>query len=196
MNTFSEIGIYLIQATVSLYLLIVLLRFLLQLCRANFFNPVSQFVVKATAPPLAPLQKIFPAFNTFNSAALALALLLQILAIQGSMLIYSGNLLPVTLLLAWSAIGIGSMLINIYLYGLLIAIVLSWIAPQSQHPAIALIWQLADPVMSPFRKILPPMGGLDFSPILILLLLNVLRIVITNLAQATHLPPLIVPGIM
>ena len=196
MSTFTEISIYLIQAVANFFLLLVLLRFLLQICKANFYNPVSQFVVKATAVPIAPLQKIFPPFKHFNTACVVLALIVQVLAIQGSVLVYNGNLVPIISLLTWSLVGMGTLLLNIYFYGLFIVIILSWIAPQSHHPAIALLWQLMDPIMSPFRKLIPPLGGLDLSPILMFMLLNVLRIFVRNLAASAQLPPLFVPGIM
>ena len=196
MSAFTEIGIYLIQAIANFYLLLVLVRFLLQLCKANFYNPISQFVVKITAPPMAPLQKIFPPFNNFNSACMVLAVIVQMLAIQSSAFVYSGNLIPILSSLTWSVLGITTLLLSIYFYGLLIVIVLSWVAPQSRHPAIALLWQLMEPIMAPFRKLIPPLGGLDLSPILMFMLLNVLRILVRNLAQSAQLPPLFVPGIM
>lgn len=196
MSTVTEISIYLIQAIANLYLLIVLIRLMLQLAKANFYNPVSQFVVKATALPLTPLQKIFPPFKNFNSACLALALLVQLMAIQASALVYNGTLVPIVMSLSWALLGIASLMLNIYFYGLFIVIILSWVAPQSHHPAIALLWQLMEPVMAPFRKLIPPLGGLDLSPIVLFLLINVLRIFVRNLAGATQLIPLFVPGIM
>ncbi len=87
------------------------------------------------------------------------------------------------------------MLINIYIYGLLAAIILSWVAPHNPHPAIGLLWQLMEPVLAPFRRLLPAMGGLDLSPILVFLVLNVLRIFISHAASAAQLPTWAVPGI-
>lgn len=196
MNTTQQIVIYIIQAAASFYLLVVMVRFLLQLCRANFYNPVSQFIVKATILPLSVLQKVIPSFKNVNFACLGLALVVQILAIEASALVINGQLLPVVLTLVWAFVGIASLLLNIYFYGLLIAIVLSWVAPNSHQPAIALLWQLMDPVMKPFRQLLPPLGGLDLSPILIFLLLNVLRIFIHNTATGLGIAGAIVPGIM
>ena len=196
MSAFTEISIYLIQAVANFYLLFVLLRFLLQICKANFYNPISQFVVKVTAAPIAALQKVFPPFNNFNSACVALAVIVQVLAIEASAFIYNGSLVPIPSLLSWSLLGIATLLLNIYFYGLLIIIVLSWVAPQSRHPAIALLSQLMEPIMTPFRKLIPPLGGLDLSPILMFMLLNVLRILVRNLAHSAQLYPLFVPGIM
>ena len=195
MNAMTEVSIYLIQALSSLYLLIVLLRFLLQLCKANFYNPVSQFIVKATQLPLAPLRKVIPPLNNIDFASLLAALVIQLAAMELTLLVAGGGLIPLLTALVWALIGIASMLLNIFFYGLFAAIIVSWILPQSHHPAIALIWQLMEPVMAPFRKILPDMGGIDLSPILMFLLINVLRIVVGNFAETTHLPPGLVLGI-
>ena len=196
MSTVTEISIYLIQAIANLYLLIVLIRLMLQLAKANFYNPLSQFVVKATALPLTPLQKLFPPIKNFNSGCLVLALLVQLVAIQASALVHSGTLIPIIMSLSWAVVGIASLILSIYFYGLFIVIILSWVAPQSHHPAIALLWQLMEPVMAPFRRLIPPMGGLDLSPIVLFLLINVLRIFVRNVAGATQVIPLFVPGIM
>jgi YggT family protein len=79
-------------------------------------------------------------------------------------------------------------LINIYFFAILAAIVLSWIAPRSHHPAIALLYQLTEPVMAPVRRLLPPLGGLDLSPILVFLAINVLEILLHGIANAIRLP--------
>lgn len=194
MNAFTDVGTFLIQSIATIYLVIVLLRFLLQLCRADFFNPVSQFAHRATAPLLLPLRKLFPAWQNFDFASLILALLLQWLAIQLTASLNGNALINVFYVLWWGTLGILSMLINIYIYGLLAAIILSWVAPHNPHPAVSLLWQLMEPVMAPFRKIVPNLGGLDLSPILVFLVLNMLRIFVTHAANAAQLPGWAVPG--
>ena len=194
MNAFTDVATFLIQSIATIYLVIVLLRFLLQLCRADFFNPVSQFAHRATAPLLLPLRKLFPAWQDFDFASPILALLLQWLAIQLTASLNGNALISVCAVLWWGTLGILSMLINIYIYGLLAAIILSWVAPHNPHPAVSLLWQLMEPVMAPFRKIVPNLGGLDLSPILVFLVLNMLRIFVTHAANAAQLPGWAVPG--
>ncbi len=195
MNAFSDAGTFLVQSLASIYLVIILLRFLLQLSNADFYNPVSQFAHRATLPLLAPLRRLFPARRNFDMASLVLALLLQWLAIQLTASLNGFPLINVLYVLWWGLLGMLSMVINFYLYGLLAAIILSWVAPSNPHPAIALLWQLMEPVMAPFRKVIPSLGGLDLSPIFIFLVLNMLRIFITHAANATSLPGWAVPGI-
>jgi YggT family protein len=194
MNAFTDVGTFLIQSLATLYLVIILLRFLLQLCGADFFNPVSQFAHRATAPLLLPLRRLFPAWRNFDLASLILALLLQWIAIQVTASLNGNALINVFYVLWWGLLGILSMLINIYIYGLLAAIILSWVAPHNPHPAVSLLWQLMEPVMAPFRKIVPNLGGLDLSPILVFLVLNMFRIFVTHAANAAQLPGWAVPG--
>jgi YggT family protein len=99
------------------------------------------------------------------------------------------------LLLIWSALGIVAMVVNIYFIAILASIVLSWVAPGSYNPTVVLIHQLTEPVMAPFRKLLPPMGGLDLSPILVFLLINVVQIVLRHLAAGIGLPHQLVLGL-
>jgi YggT family protein len=195
MNPFSDAGTFLVQSIASIYLVIILLRFLLQLSQADFYNPVSQFAHKATIPLLRPLRKLFPPFGKVDFASIVLALLLQWLAIQLTATLNGSGLINVFYVLLWGLIGIASLVVNFYLYGLLAAIILSWVAPQNPHPVVGLLWQLMEPVMAPFRKLLPPLGGLDLSPILIFMVLNLIRIFIAHGANATQLPIWAVPGI-
>lgn len=195
MSPFSEVGIYLIQSLGLLYLLILILRFLLQAARADFNNPVSIFLIKATHLPTATIRKVLPTYRNFDLATLTLAIILQCIVIQLSVLILSVNLVNFFYLIAWAVMGIISLILNIYLYGLLAVIIISWVAPYNRHPIIVILHQLLDPVMKPFQRLIPPLGGLDLSPIFIFLMLNMLRIFLNAGAQGIMLPFKIVPGI-
>ena len=195
MNALSDILVYLIQTLLGLFLLAMLLRFLLQLVRADFYNPISQFLVKVTNPLVLPMRKVIPGYAGLDLASLLLAVLLQLLAIV-AILLLSGNGIPtVPLLLIWSILGVISLLVNIYFFALLAMIILSWVAPGSNHPAIYLLYQITEPVMAPLRKLLPPMGGLDFSPILVFVLINIIQIALRHLAGGVGLHPALVLGL-
>lgn len=195
MSVFADAGTFLIQSLASIYLVILMLRFLLQLSQADFYNPVSQFAHKATAFALVPLRKVCPSWGRVEFSCLVLALVLQWLAIQLTASLNGYPLINVFYVLLWGLLGIASLVINFYTYGLLAAIILSWVAPQNNHPVVALLWQLMEPVMAPFRKLVPSLGGLDLSPIIIFILLNLLRIFVVNAANAASLPAWAVPGI-
>ena len=195
MTALNEIFGYLVQTLLSLYLLAMLLRFLLQLARADFYNPICQFLVKVTNPLVIPLRRVIPGFAGLDMASLLLALLLQLAGIVALLLINGLGLPNILLLLAWSALGVVGLLVNIYFFALLAMIILSWIAPGSRNPAVYLLFQITEPVMAPFRKALPPMGGMDFSPILLFILINVVQIALRHMAAGIGLHPALVIGL-
>lgn len=195
MNALVEISIYLIQSLLTLFLWAVLVRFLLQLVRADFYNPISQFFVRVTNPVLRPLRRIIPGWGGLDVASLVLAVLVQFMAVALVLLI-GGYGLPAPLELAmWASLGVASLIVNFYWLMLLISIALSWIAPGSYHPAVVLIQQLVEPVLAPARRLIPAMGGIDFSPIFLFMAINVLQIILRNLAQAAGMPQGLVIGL-
>ncbi len=195
MAALNEIVGYLVQTLVSLYLVAMLLRFLLQLVRADFYNPISQFLIKATNPLVVPLRRVIPGLGGVDMATLVLALLLQISAIA-ILLLVNGLEMPNPLLIVlWAALGLVGLLINIYFFALLGMIILSWIAPGSSHPAVYLLHQITEPVMAPVRKLLPSMGGLDLSPILVFILINIIQIALRHMAANVGLHPALVIGL-
>ena len=196
MGALAEIGRYLIETIGTLYLGIVVLRFLLQLVKADFYNPISQFIAKATNPLLLPLRRVIPGIMGIDLASLILALLIQLLASEILALLMGFGLIGnALLLLVWGLIGLLSLTVTLYFWGLIVMIIASFIAPHSYHPALLLLRQLVEPVMAPFRRLLPPMGGLDFSPILAFVALNIISIVLNNLAGGVGLNPRVVLGI-
>ncbi len=177
MNTLAM----LCNALGGLYLLAILLRFLLQLARADFYNPVSQAVVRVTDPMLRLFRAFIPGYRNVDFAALALACVVEGLAIYVLVLLYGGGIPGIGFIVTWSVLGVVYFIINIYWYAIIASIIMSFVMMFSgnmqPHPILQLIWQLTEPVMAPFRKIIPPMGGLDFSPIFIFILLQfILRI--------------------
>ncbi|MEY2908056.1 MAG: hypothetical protein RLZZ602_579, partial [Pseudomonadota bacterium] len=174
MSAASEIGRYLSDTIVSIYLVLVVLRGLLQAAKADFYNPISQFIVRATNPPLIVLRKVIPAGRRFDFSAVVLALLVQIIGLI-AVIMLSGFLPPNPLTVSlWAVLGVVGLVVNVYLFAMIAMIVVSWVAPGSRHPAVTLVYQITEPVMGPVRALLPSMGGLDFSPIVIFILINVI----------------------
>lgn len=195
MNGFGTAAIYIVQTLGSLYLLIVLLRFILQLVRADFYNPLSQFVVKATQPLLKPLRRIIPGFGGLDLASLVLAVLLQLLLMVAVLTLMGygvgGYLLQ---LLVWSIIGVTALFLKVFFFALIVSVILSWVAPGSYNPAAQLVNQICDPLLAPIRRILPNLGGLDISPIFAFIALNLIdMLVINNLAAMTGMPKILSP---
>lgn len=195
MGALIQIGTYVVETLAFLYLLIVMLRFLFQLVKADFYNPISQFVVKATNPLLIPLRRFIPGIFGIDVASLVLALLLQWATMQILAYFFGFGFINPLYAITWASIGVLSMAVNIFFWAIIIMVIASWIAPQSYNPALLLIRQLIEPIMAPFRKLIPPMGGLDISPIFAILAINVVKILVTHFASAAYVPENLVLGI-
>lgn len=182
----ADILITILLIASTFYMTIVLLRFLLQLARADFYNPISQFAVKATNPLLCPLRRFIPGWGGIDGAALVLAVLIQALALFLILVAMNGGIPginPLTLLV-WAVLNVLDLIVKIYFWSVIAVVVVSWIAPGSHHPAIQLVAQITEPVMRPVRNIMPSMGGLDLSPIIVFLILNVVSVVIDHMKVA------------
>ena len=189
MSQLSQALILIIQTLGSLYLLIVLLRFVLQLVRADFYNPLSQFIVRATHPLLRPLRRIIPSIGGIDLSSLVLAIIVQLLLMGAILMIAYGTIGNPLQLLIWAVIGVTGLLLNIFFYALIISVILSWVAPGSHNPGAQLVNQVCEPALAPFRRLLPSMGGLDISPIFAFLAIKLLdMLVINNLAMMTYMP--------
>lgn len=187
----AEILIQILLIASTFYMTVVLLRFLLQLARADFYNPITQFAVKITNPLLRPLRRFIPGWGGIDGAALVLAVLIQALTFFLILVALNGgipHISPVTLLV-WAVLNILGLIVKIYFWSVIAIVVVSWIAPGNTHPAIQLIAQITEPVMRPVRNLIPPIGGLDLSPIVVFLILNVATTVISSLKLAAGLGP-------
>lgn len=178
MNPLSQIAVLLISTGFGIYMVLVWLRFLLQLVHADFYNPISQFVVKATSPLLHPLRRIIPSLGGMDVAALVLIVLLQMVETTlVSMLSGADGLPPVTLLVV-TVFSLLMLAAQFYFWLLILSVVLSWVAPGSYSPGVVLVYQLTEPMLAPLRRLLPAMGGLDLSPILAFLGIKVFEILV------------------
>ncbi|MGW8463555.1 YggT family protein [Pseudomonas sp. GL-B-19] len=170
----NDAAIFIIKTLGSLYLLIVLMRFILQLVRANFYNPLCQFIVKATQPLLKPLRRVIPSMFGLDMSSLVLALILQMVLIV-VILALKGFMVDFVLLVPWALIALFSLFLNILFYAMIISVILSWVAPGSHNPGAELVAQITEPVLAPFRRIIPNLGGLDISPIFAFIVIQLLQ---------------------
>ena len=163
----------------GLYLLFVVARFLLQVAKADFYNPLSQAVFTATDPLVRVLRSFVPGYKGVDFSSLILAFIVQFLAISVTILLYGGDIPSVGFIITWSFIGVLNFIILFYYYALIASIVMSFVmmfsGNMNPHPILLLVWQITEPIMAPFRKVIPPMGGLDFSPIFIFLIIGLIR---------------------
>jgi YggT family protein len=187
-SALTDIGMTIVQPLFSLAMLLIAVRFLAQLCGVSGYNPISMTLRRVTNVIVLPLSRLLPSGNRFSPGALVALILIQVVFI-GLMFTLEGRLDAFNVLqaLIWAAIGCASLLINIIFYSVIAMIVVSFLAPQSSNPAVEFIWELTEPVMAPLRRILPPMGGLDFSPIILFIALNVIRVSLGHMAAAVGL---------
>ena len=192
-SALTDIGMTIVQPLFSLAMLLIALRFLAQLCGVSGYNPISMALRRITNVVVLPLSRLLPSGNRFSPGAL-LALILMQMAFIALMLGLVGQLDAFNVLQAviWSALGAAGLLISIIFYSVIAMIVVSFLAPQSSHPAVEFVWELTEPVMAPLRQALPPMGGLDFSPIILFIALNVIRVSLGHMAVAMGMPRFVI----
>ncbi|MGR9099441.1 MAG: YggT family protein [Gammaproteobacteria bacterium] len=173
--------VFLIDTLFSLYILAVLLRLLLQWTHAEFYNPISQFLVTITHPPLKYLRRFVPSAGNIDSSSILLAMALQMLA-DFIILLLKGISISIGGLALLSFGQLLSMLLNIFIFAIFARAILSWITPGAYSAATSLLFSLTEPLLSTCRKMIPPFAGMDWSPLIALIALQVAKMLI--------LPPL------
>jgi len=166
---------YVVNTIFDVVCFLFLARLILQACRADFYNPISQGIVKATDPFLKPLRLVIPAYRNFDTSAFLAAWVFEIIGLVLFLAVKSQYLPGTVSLIAYGLFEVLRLLLSIYFFALIIVIVLSFIAPGSYHPAAVLLHQVTEPILAPARRLIPPLGGLDLSPILVFMILTVVR---------------------
>ncbi len=173
---------FLINTLFGLYILTVMLRFILAIVRADFYNPVSQFLVKVTNPPLLPLRKLIPSIGKVDTSSLVLMLALQ-MASFGLIALLRGGQISLGALVILSIAELVGLLLNVFLFAIFIQVILSWVNPGTYNPVVSLLYSITEPVLRPCRRLIPPMSGMDLSPLVALIAIQ--------LAKMLLLPPLL-----
>lgn len=174
----SNAGEFLISVIFDLYILAVMLRFLLQWVRADFYNPFSQFLVKVTNPALRPLRRIIPGYAGIDWPSILLMLILQAVELVLISLLKIGIVPAVTGLVVLSIAQLLQLAVWIYIVLILVQVILSWVNPHAYSPVTVLMYQLTDPIMRPVRRMIPPAGGFDWSPLVVIIALNLILILV------------------
>ncbi|MGL4900308.1 MAG: YggT family protein [Shewanella sp.] len=177
MNAFT----FLITTLFDLYLMVVILRIWLQLARADFYNPFSQFVVKATHPLIAPMRRVLPSIGRFDSASFVLAILVVMVKLLLISLIAGGGL-NILLFLVFAVVSVVKQAGVLLFWMLIIRAILSWFN-QGYNPIVMIMDQLTEPFLAPVRRLIPPIGGLDLSVMLVIIAMNFI-----NMLLAQYIP--------
>jgi YggT family protein len=192
-SALSDIAVTIASPLFSLALFLIAMRFLAQLCGVSPYNPISTGLRSITDPIVAPINRLVPAGKRLNIGAVIALIVCQVIYIAVMLALISRfDAFNVLQSLIWSTLGAAGLLINIVFYSVLAMIVVSFLAPQSNHPAVEFVWQLTEPVMAPLRNFIPSMGGLDFSPIVLFIGINVIRVSLGHMAVAVGMPSFII----
>jgi YggT family protein len=165
--------IFLIDTLFGLYVMVLILRFILQVVHADFYNPLSQFVWQVTNRPVGLLQRAIPRWRNYDIAAVVLALVLVAVNLWLDLSLAGARVLPQVLLL-WSVLKLLVFTLNLYFFSLLIQAIMSWVNPGMPTPASAVLWSINEPLLKPIRNLLPPIGGLDLSPLVLMIAIQML----------------------
>ncbi|MDH5407614.1 MAG: YggT family protein [Gammaproteobacteria bacterium] len=171
----SNAGTFLIETLFGLYILFVMLRFLLQIVRADMFdNQISQALIKITNPALKPFRKIIPGIGGIDWASVILMIVLKITEIVLKGLLPGDTIPAVPGLFILAIAELLALVIGVFLFCIFLQIIISWINPGAYNPIVGLIHQLTEPLMRPARRIIKPVSGLDLSPMLVIIVLYLL----------------------
>ncbi|MAJ53905.1 MAG: hypothetical protein CBC39_07995 [Cellvibrionales bacterium TMED79] len=192
-SALSDIAVTIASPLFSLALFLIAMRFLAQLCGVSPYNPISTGLRSITDPIVAPINRLVPSSRRLNLGAIIALIVCQVIYIAVMLALISRfEAFNVLQSLIWSTLGAAGLLINIIFYSVLAMIIVSFLAPQSNHPAVEFVWQLTEPVMAPLRNFIPSMGGLDFSPIVLFIGINVIRVSLGHMAVAVGMPAFII----
>ncbi|MCS5712612.1 YggT family protein [Candidatus Berkiella aquae] len=180
MSPLQNAGSFLIQSLFDIYLFVLLLRFILQYLRVDYYNPLTQFIVKATSPIVVPLRRFIPGLWGIDFATITAIILVTLLKITLITLVSMHKLPGPVGLMVWSVGNISVLTINLFFYAILANVLLSWIAPTAYSPVTIILQRLIEPLMRPARRYIPQIGGFDISPIPVMIALELLIILFAD----------------
>ena len=181
MHAANNVLTFLIHTLFTLYIGAIVIRAILAMVRADFYNPISQFLVTITNPVLIPVRKIIPSIGSVDTASWVLVFVLKALEIFLLFSIKGIQVNPQTVVMA-SIFQIITLIISIFLYAVIIRAILSWFAGANMgpNPLISIIHSITEPLLGPARKIIPPIGMFDLSAMIVILVLYSILIALNS----------------
>lgn len=177
-NTLDNAGLFLVQTLFGLYILILMLRVILQWAGAHFYNPVSQFILKLTNPVVTPVRRIISPLKGIDLASLGILLVLEFIKLLFVVWIKSGALAGFIGLLIMTIATVSNLILNIFFFAIFIQIIISWVNPQQRNPVTQIVYLIAEPALRPMRRWIPPIAGFDISPVPVLIALQLCAMVV------------------
>ena len=171
--------VYIVEAVSYLVLGVLLLRLLLPFLRADFRNPIAQAILKLTSPLVVPVRRFVPSIGRLDTALVLIIFAIQLFIVWLTFEI-SGQSAGMDILAFRSIVNLLALAINLFIFSIFIRIIISWVAAGQYSPVAAIVGTISEPVLRPFRRLLPPLGGFDLSPILAIISLTALKIVVAG----------------
>jgi len=168
---------YLLSTLFEVYLWIVMLRMMLQVVRADFYNPISQLVWQVTQPIVLPLQRVFPKWRQYDTAAAVVLVTIAVVYVFVATAVL-GYSVSVAGAIWYAVLKLIVLLLNLYTFALVIQAILSWVGPGVNNPAGSILWSINEPLLRPVRRVIPPFSGLDLSPLVVIVVLQFLKLLI------------------
>jgi len=180
MNALITTLVFLIKTSFSLYIILLMLRMIIDIVHIHAFNPLANLIFKATNPVLNPLHRFIKPFKNIDLAALFVILALQMLALYLLGWLKFGTWIYFGGVFVWAIGQLGELLINLYFFGILIVVIASWVAPHSQQPALTLVYEIVNPLLNRVRRFAPTVAGFDLSPVIVIVVLKLVEFLIIS----------------
>ena len=177
---FAQAIIFLVKLFFDIYILALILRYLLTIVRVDSLNPLSTLIMKVTNPLLKPLRRTIPGYFGIDWASIISLFLVQSIEIILVALIITGGIPAFSGLTMLTIAYLLRTILYIYLFIIIIQVIISWINPNVYNPITTIMYQISEPILKPIRQFIPSSGGLDFSPLVALIIINLLMILIIS----------------
>ena len=179
-NYFLQATIFLVELFFDIFILALFLRYLFTTVRVDSLNPLSSLIIKITNPLLKPLRRTIPGYLGIDWSSVLALFLVQAIEITLIALIVNGVIPPLSGLIILTIGYLLRMILYIFLFVILIQVIISWINPNAYSPITTIMHQISEPILKPVRQLIPPAGGLDFSPLIVLVVINLLMILVIS----------------
>ena len=183
----TEASLFLFKAILDIVSAAILITFFFRLLKVDYYNPIVQGMLRLVDFLTSRLRLLIKPIFSIDLASLIMVILFQALGFYVISLSGNASFTLVTMF-SWSLFSVLLLGIRIAFWALVLGIIISWVAPMNSHPAVRLLQQMSDQICKPFRRFLPPMGGLDFSPILVYVIFTFLSRALINIAFGAGLP--------
>lgn len=169
---------FIVESLIGLFQVLLLLRLLMQLARADFRNPIGRGIVQITDPVIRPLRRIFPPAGKLDTASILALVIVAAAKVWILQLLLGTGFPPAVFVLRWVLLDLARLVLKTYLFSIILNAILSFVAPGTYSPAQSILASLCDPVLKPFRRIIPPVAGLDLSPLWAVIVIQALLLLI------------------